>query len=345
MPRSASGAPTRSVVPMARLSPERHGVHRRALWVAWERHRRSREICGALGVPLAELAGEGGAWRYPRLLFRTFAMIRRERPDVLFVQCPSIVLGVWAGLLKRVYRFTLVADLHNEAVQPFVCRARWYLGLVMAIRRLADLSLVSNEALERTVNATGGRAFVLPDPVPVTDGARVAGARGEGAIVLFVCSFAPDEPYVAVIEAARRLPPDVRVLITGDRRRAVLPRVVPANVRFTGFLPQAEYDALLVRAAVIVDLTEMQDCLVCGAYEAVAARTPLVTSDTAVLRRHFAKGTVFTRHDPASIAAAISRALDEDAALRDGMRLLHRDLTEQWTTGSRQLLTLLELGN
>jgi GTP:adenosylcobinamide-phosphate guanylyltransferase len=47
---------------------------------------------------------------------------------------------------------------------------------------------------------------------------------------------------------------------------------------------------------------------VCGAYEAIAAGKPLITSTTAALRSYFAEVAVFTAHDPPAIARAVEEA-------------------------------------
>ncbi len=143
---------------------------RRATWITWQRHRRTREICASLGLELFELTSRSPRLlRYPLLMLRTAACLVRTRPDVVFIQCPSVLLGAWAGLLKRVLGYTLVADLHNEAVEPFNYSFAAYRRLLSWIGRTADVSLVTNEPLKSVVEGRGGRAFVLPDKVPNLD--------------------------------------------------------------------------------------------------------------------------------------------------------------------------------
>ena len=308
------------------------------LWITWERHRRTRETARRLGIPVEEvLPTRTGPFKYPGLVARTLSTLRRERPHTLLVQCPSIILGALAVLARRWFGYRLVADLHNEAVRPLVVQAGWYVTLVRLIQRRADVSIVTNDGLVETITGNGGRAFVLPDPVPAWTTAGVTSPRD----VVFVCTYSPDEPWQAVIEAATMLPAGVNVHITGRAPEAALAMTLPVNVRLTGFLSHEDYDALLARAAVIMDLTSMDDCLVCGAYEAVAAGVPLVTSDTRALRAHFSRGTVYTRHDAASIAAAIVDALDRRDALAHDMRTLAPRLQREWDDAAGLLLDRL----
>jgi glycosyltransferase involved in cell wall biosynthesis len=315
----------------------------RALWISWERHRRSRELSRDLGIDLIEIVARGPVCvRYPILLLRTLTCLARRRPDVLFIQCPSVVLAAWVLLLKTVGRFQVVADLHNEAVEPFINGFRGYRALLRSIQRGADLNIVTNEPLGDIVRAAGGRVFVLADKVPAWQAAPGRG-RGGAELVVFVCTYAPDEPYREVIEAARLLGPSVSVHITGDPRSAVLPDL-PPNVTLTGHLPESSYLTLLGEADVVVDLTGMDNCLVCGAYEAVALEKPLVTSDTAALRAYFRSGTVYSRHDAASLAAAIRSALDDRVRLRQAMKFLKTALSRAWTARRNDLAARIGRG-
>ena len=301
----------------------------RSLWVSWERHRRTREISRDLSIPLLEIVtGSPPILRYPVLFVRTAAALARHRPTWLFVQCPSIFLAMWVLVLKPIFRFRVAVDLHNEAVEPFINQMAWYRALLRWIHRRADFGIVTNEPLARIVRAHGGQTFVLPDKVPVFKVPKRS-ARTTGDLVVFVCTYAPDEPYTAVIEAARLLGPAVTVRITGKPGRAVLPSL-PSNVTLTGYLSEATYLELLHDADVIVDLTAMDNCLVCGAYEAAALGKPLVTSDTAALRAYFSSGTVYTQHDPESLAEAIARALQEKRELARDMTRLGTQLTRAW---------------
>jgi glycosyltransferase involved in cell wall biosynthesis len=314
------------------------------LFITWERHRRTRELARTFGADLLEVTAAGGrVARYARLLGGTTRALATRRPRVLFIQCPSIVLGVWCALLKPLFGYTLIADLHNEAIEPFNYSFGLYHVMLRMIRRCADVSLVTNDVLEAIVNGTGGRAFVLPDKVPDIGAGGAAGDRGGSACVVFICTFAPDEPVREVIEAARLLGPAVTLQITGNPAALGTPLDLPAHVSLTGFLNDEAYEALLTKADVLIDLTRMDNCLVCGAYEAVALQKPLVTSDTRALRRYFRKGTVYTRHDPQSLADAIVRAVTHRERLAAEMKELKRELRDHWIGRGQALGRLLQL--
>ena len=244
----------------------------------------------------------GRAMRYLALLRRTAVLLVRRRPSVVVTQCPSTVLGLLAAMLKPLLGFTFVADLHNAAIDPTLANGL-HRKLLAFIRRTADLCIVSNPNLVAAVERDGGAAFVLPDKLPKLP-PQAVGPAGPTRTVVFVCTYASDEPWREVIEAARLMDPQVTMFITGNCSRVQLPPR-PDNVYLTGFLSERDYIALLRAADVIVDLTCLDDCLVCGAYEAASLGKPLVTSDTSALRKYFNRGTVYTKHDSRALAAAM----------------------------------------
>lgn len=317
-----------------------------ALWITWERHRRTRELSEAFGAELVELRSESASpVRHLGLLWRTTACLVRRQPSVLLVQCPSLVLGVWAILLKRVFGYKVIADLHNEAVVPFIHTGRACRALLQVIRRGADVSLVSNDSLKAVIDDTGGRAMVLPDKIPaLMPRPKLVQSRARARVV-FVCTYAPDEPFRDVIVAAGQLQTTIELFVTGRPGSQLDGVAVPPNVRITGFLPDAEYERLLQGADVIVDLTAMNDCLVCGGYEAVALQTPLVTSDTRALREYFHAGTVYTAHDSAAMAGAIAFAVEHRVRLAAEMAALKEDLLRDWRVQREAVWALMNEGN
>jgi glycosyltransferase involved in cell wall biosynthesis len=120
--------------------------------------------------------------------------------------------------------------------------------------------------------------------------------------------------------------------VTGRRDRipdGVLRAAAP-NVEFTGFLPDDEYWALLESVDLVVDLTYRDDCLVCGAYEAVARGKPLVLSDTAALRGYFSAGAVYTANTAEDIERALQQALTRLDDLISEVRQFRTNVGTAW---------------
>lgn len=316
----------------------------RTLWVTWEIHRRTREIARAIGMELIELhSRRPRIIKHPYFLAKTVWCLIRRRPDVLFVQCPSVILAAWALFWRAVFGYRLVVDVHNEAVSP--SKHPWVEPLLRFLHRKADLTIVTNLSLQRIVEKNGGRAFVLPDCIPFFPAAENksrSNPAAKGRTAVFICSFAQDEPYEEVIEAARSLEGFV-LYVTGNPARLdeKIQRRLPDNVRLTGYLPDRDYLNLLRRADILIDLTTREDCLVCGAYEAVALGKPLVLSDTRALRSYFVRGPVFVKNDRRPLAQGVIKAWERREDLAREMVLLKRDLEDEWSARRDTLLNLL----
>jgi glycosyltransferase involved in cell wall biosynthesis len=311
------------------------------LWISWYAHRRTTGLCEAWSIPL-QLVGSRrrGVLKWLDQSVRTIALLRRYRPDVLFVQNPSLGLTMLAVIVRRLFGYYLVVDAHNEGVRPFNRSGAAINTLTRSLLRRADATIVTNEALAADVLRAGGRPLVLPDRLPIPPALPAGPARSSGGAprVVVVSTFAPDEPIASVMSAAASLP-DVEFVITGNAQRiAGLDIAVPGNVRLAGFVPDQEYWELLAQAEVVCDLTLMPDCLVCGAYEALALGRPMVLSDNPPTRRLFGAAAVFTQSDAVSIAQAIRAALEQRGDLERRAREGRESFRAQWRSQADAVL-------
>lgn len=313
------------------------------IWVAWESHRRNKSLSSSLGVPLYELD-----YRLPRLMrylclpWVTLALFLRKNPRIIFVQNPSLVLALTAIIFGRLTSRIVVVDAHNAGLLPLEGENAFLNALARHLMRRATLTIVSNQGLADQVRRAGGQPCILPDPLPRFDIATYQRRTPDNEIpnVLFVCTWAKDEPYVQVFKAARLIKRPISILVTGNYARApkdVLQHV-PNNVKLLGYVTEKRYQELLMRSDVILDLTMRENCLVCGAYEAVAAKKPLITSCTKALRTYFHKGAVYTRSEPEAIAHAILDGLDRQETLVRESEDLRRQLRDDFDAKKRALL-------
>jgi hypothetical protein len=88
---------------------------------------------------------------------------------------------------------------------------------------------------------------------------------------------------------------------------------------------------------VVVDLTLLDNCLVCGAYEAVAAGKPMVLSDWPESNAYFSRGTVPTDNTENGIAASIRQAVTERRRLTDEVNSLREELIQDWSNRRESL--------
>jgi hypothetical protein len=308
-----------------------------ALALTWFEHRRTRELCAALDIELVVVATElRGPLRYLVLGARTLALLARRRPGVLLVQSPSLILAALGVALRGVLGYRLFVDAHNEAVVPFINRQPWVVWLSRWVLRHADLAIVSNRQLAERVVLQGGRPFTLPDRIPVPPAVSLRALDGPFKVVL-IATFAPDEPVAAMFEAVRGM--DVALYVTGHHHK-LDPSVaagVPTNVRFTGFLEELDYWSLLRSADAIVDLTLMDNCLVCGSYEALALGKPMLLSNNSASVELFGDCALFTNNTAADIRAALGRLRLEQVRLRAAAEGKRSELVDLWTGSARAL--------
>jgi glycosyltransferase involved in cell wall biosynthesis len=319
-----------------------------AIWIDWARNLRTRTLAQRLGIELVEIRVPGSRLlRYLRSATRTVAAIRRARPEIVIATNPSLVLGFLLLLLRRWYGFLLVSDAHYVGVRatrgwPFF---QWLLDFHNSH---ADLVIVTNDGHASYLHGHGCRAYICPDPLPDLSTRDSVPLSVPAKSVLLVCSFDVDEPYEAVFAAFARLrDKGYQLFVTGNYKRV---RVDPARfpwVHFLGYVPEAEYYSYLRSCSVVLDLTTLEDCLVCGAYEAMAAGKPLVLSRTRALADYFGAAAVLTDNTPDAIVANIEQAhaqrLDLPRRVADWIAANERYMGERIATLKAQLTALRDV--
>lgn len=284
----------------------------RFVWIDWGHHLRTNTLAARLNLPVEEILVPGGRLRrYLVSAVRTWVTLRRLRPNVVLATNPSIVLALLLLILRRRLGFAVVSDAHFLGVQTLT-GAGAQQKLLDYCNKKNDLVIVTNESHAKHVASVGGRAFICPDPLPdLASFTQVVTVPRRSAFL--ICSFGEDEPYRQVFIAFQKLSAEGFVLhVSGNYRRAGVNPAEYPWVQFLGYIPQAVYYGYLRGCQVIVDLTTVDNCLLCGAYEALALRKPLVISRTSALESYFGEAAVFTANDAESIAAAI-RQCDSQA--------------------------------
>lgn len=313
-----------------------------AIAVTWEDHRRTRELCDALGLSLHALTFDGGRWsRYMRLGTATLRLLRARRPQLVFVQNPSLVLALLV-IIARPFcgRYRILMDAHNEAVAPFT-HTTWPIPILARIAiRAVDVTIVTNSALAAQVRAIGGTPQVLPDRLPTAPFRAEPMPPRTPMDVMVVATYAADEPISEIIEAASHLGAGYRFRFTGRESR--LPKEqrarLPANVSLTGFLEEDAYWQLMADSHIVLDLTLKPNCLVCGAYEALAMMRPMILTGNDATVDLFGRVAVFPASSSAMDIAAAVRALHSRyAELADKARAEGRIFSERWNACGAEL--------
>lgn len=315
------------------------------VWITWEIQRRNRTTSEALNAGLFELVYKVNRWlRYPLSIAKTLQVFFREKPKIIFAQNPSIILALMTVWYGRIFRIPTVIDAHNAGIHPFANQKQWANILAKNIMRTASLTIVTNEPLANYVIEKGGRPFVLPDPLPkLSPPPSLLSLKGKYN-VLFICTWAEDEPYLEVLKAAAQLDENIVIYITGNskNKESLLDIPLPTNVILTGYLEEERYINFLFSADVIIDLTTRDNCLVCGAYEAVSAEKPVILSDSAVLKSYFYKGALYTNNLSDDIALQITESLHKREDLTKNIQALKVELSQSWLKQQQDLELILK---
>ncbi len=325
---------------------------KKAIWLTWERQRRSVELAKALGINIFILTDRDRLPRLFRYLFlsvRTLLVLIRERPQIVFAQNPSMILAFFLCLTKILFKYKLVVDRHsNFKFHTFSNRTLKWRGFHFLSRftiRHSDLTIVTNEYLCNVVQNWGGNGFVLQDKLPLLElGERIT--LGGGKNIVYICSYSDDEPVEQVVAAAKNIDPDWMVYITGKiRHHRIDPDSValPANVCLTGFVSEKEYQDLLVSADLLLVLTKQDHTLTCGAYEAVSLAKPLVISNTITLMNYFSSGAIYTdiNLNSQSIADSIKEGIYKTDQLMEEIIALKISIDKKWPQKLEALIDLV----
>ena len=291
----------------------------------------ARELGGSSHMVYAARFGSHPAtiaFKYAAQWMSTSRILRRERPDTVFVMSPPVFAALPAFMYAWRHRKSVVIDAHTAAF--LLPRWRSMQWLQRLLCKWAATTLVSNDHLAGIVRAGGGHATVVPD-VPVVFEKPESFPRPAAFTVAAICSFDYDEPVGAIFEAASQLP-DVKFFMTGNPRKLTPEQraQIPSNVALTGFLSTPLYGGLLAAADAALVLTTYDHTMLRGAYEAIYQGTPVIISDWPVLREAFPRGAAHVDNSPAAIVSAIRSVRDSSKAFREGAELLRQEKLDRW---------------
>jgi glycosyltransferase involved in cell wall biosynthesis len=223
-------------------------------------------------------------------------------------------------------------DLHTHHIKLAGAVGRLYNLINNYSLRNADLIIVTNDSYKKKIMMlTRSDITVLPDKIPEIECKDLSGDLKGSENILFICTYSQDEPWRDVIQAAESLPKTVHIYISG-RVPNGLNIKTPINVTITGYLVREEYERILEAIDAVIVLTKKENCLPCGAYEALAAEKPLVLSDKKVIKEFFSKGSIYTENKEEAIAVAVKEALKNQKLLKQKIIQLKKEKERLWGT-------------
>lgn len=309
-------------------------ISQKKIWIAWEKQRRSVELSKCFHCDLF-LIIKNGLLRYPISIVKTFLIIRRENPDILFVQNPSMVLAIFATTFFRLFfKYYVVVDRHSNFLltskkRYFIFEAFFHFLSFVTIK-YADLTIVTNDLLANVIDVLGGSAKVLPDKIPLMEPTNHSKLYGDKNI-LIISSFAGDEPIPEIVNASLELEEEnVKFYFTGNfNKYSNVNLLKNNNIILTGFIPERDFVNLLFSVDAVMVLTTMEYTLLCGCYEAISASQILITSDTLTLRSLF-DGAIFVKNTGHSIANGVRYAFENKQKNIKNISILKNNMSESW---------------
>ena len=277
------------------------------------------------------LVGLGRTKQYDLLAWRPLIhLLRRERIDVLHAHLFGS--NLWGTVVGRAARVpVVVAHEHGWAAEMRTSARRAIDRYVIA--RGADAYIaVSADTRQRMVEQGGidpGKVVVIDNGIPSESRAAPRDLRGELEleqtipVIGTVAVLRPEKALEGLLEAAALLLPQfpgLRVLIAGDgpeRRRLedLAKRLgLQQTVTFLGFRTDVRSVLSTVDVAVFSSASEGSPLAVMEAMD--AARPIVATSVGGVpdLVAHGVHGFLVEPGDPAALAAAVARALEDPRA-------------------------------
>lgn len=321
-------------------------MNRKMLFIAWIAHNRRSQLIAEKFQMQLYLIQSLKRWyflaplRYILQTIKTFTILIKEKPAVIFVQNPPIFALLVVYAYARVWGARYIIDSHTGALlAPWW---KWSLPIHAFLSRRAVTTIVTNEYLEAIVKAWQADTFILADiPTKFPQGKEFP-LNGKFSLAV-INTFSPDEPIGEVLQAAASLP-EVQFYITGDpiRARKTFLQHHPPNVKFTGFLPDDEYLGLLRSVQAIMVLTTDNHTMQRGACEAVSLGKPIITSDWPILRDYFHKGTVYVDNSGHGIQQGILQMQKDRETFEQEILLLQQERRLEWEEKYAGLTRLIE---
>lgn len=267
---------------------------------------------------------------------RTWHILLRDKPDAVFVMSPPVIAGLVVFPYCALRGIPFVVDAHTGAFLDR--RWRYFQTIQRWLCRRAATTIVTNTYLADMLEANGADTTILPD-VPVKYPQVASTLEKAGFTVAVICSFDYDEPVELILETARGLP-DVQFKVTGDPRKvARLQLQLPSNLRLTGFLDNAAYGQLLRDSDVVMALTIGKHKMLRAAYEAIYQGTPIIISDSPMLREEFDKGAIVVENSPQLLAAAVREMQGNLQRYRHEAQELRAHKERRWNRNKAVLMT------
>lgn len=262
-------------------------------------------------VPLASNGSMAPIAPDPACALRTIRSLRDEDFDVVHLHEPLVPGPTMTALVFT--EAPTIGTFHRageiglyKGLRP---AARWFIG------KLSRRCAVSEDALTTAREVLGGEYELLFNGIDVAGFAKADPWPTEGATIFFIGRHEPRKGLAVLIDAMRRLGPDVRLWVGSDgpqTERLKQQTAGDPRIEWLGRLSDAE-KARRMRASDVFCAPSLHgESFGVVLLEAMAASTPIVASDLPGYRnvaRPGAEALLVPPGDPVALARALGTAL------------------------------------
>jgi phosphatidylinositol alpha-mannosyltransferase len=254
----------------------------------------------------------------PSCTLRTIRALRDESFDVLHLHEPCAPGVTVTSLVFAAAPIVGTFHCAGKSAAYRVLRplTRWLAG------RLQVRCAVSEDARALAERALGGEYTLLFNGIDVDRFAKASPWPTEGSTLLFVSRHEARKGLAVLVAALDRLPPDLHVWVASDGPETGRLRAATASdprVEWLGRISEEEKARRLRGADVLVAPSLHGESFGLVLLEGMAASTPIVASDLPGYRnvaRDGREALLVPPGDPAALASAICRVLDEPDTAR-----------------------------
>jgi len=317
------------------------------IFLSWSYSRRSEDIAEVIGIEYIffPLNQKIRLFQFPLLFIKTILFLRREKPNVVFIQHPPIHSILPVFLYTLICRKKYIIDSHITPGTTLIEKPHHhiYLFLHRFYSYFATVTLFHSKAILEKLHKWRCRSMVFENPVKFLKRMPPFTIEKRPAIGM-VSSFSSDEHIEDVIKAASEIT-NFYLYITGDKDKlpSNLLKNIPHNVIFTGFIAGERYYAFLKALDIVIVLTDRKESALLGAYETLSAETPLVVSNTKTMKYYFPIGTVFVENNADSIRDGIKMAYNKRRILKSEISKLKLNKIKKQQEKIQKIMELVRL--
>lgn len=314
------------------------------IWITWNNSTRSQELSKYFDLKLLNYdKGSPPLHRHISASFATFYSLFRYRPQKIICQY-SFLLLIILNIYKIIFRKTkILADCHNKALKRSIniplLHSIFWATKKWSFRNIEGI-IITNQGLYGFAEKLNKNIYILGDPIPDFSTRLNLHPNNGSKKVVFISSYAKDEPHDLVINTANRLQ-GTNFFITGLPPRDFLKKENTDNITITGFLDKEEYIKLLLDADTILSLSTEKEILQCSTYEAISLEKPTIVADSDTARNTFGECVIYSHLSTEDLIKSIEYSFKHAIPLQAKTRAFKTEYRNKFNSMARPIISII----